>query len=56
LYIAIAKKKIPPNEKFFTVAKNSTIIYFFLPHEISKGSKKRAYMRIKKKMISANLL
>jgi hypothetical protein len=27
-----------------------------LPHEISKGSKKRAYMRIKKKMISANLL
>jgi hypothetical protein len=31
-------------------------LFIFLPHEISKGSKKRAYMRIKKKMISANLL
>jgi branched-subunit amino acid transport protein AzlD len=31
-------------------------LFIFLPFEIFKGSKKRAYMRIKKKMISANLL
>ncbi len=31
-------------------------LFIFLPFEISKGSKKRAYMRIKKMMISANLL
>ncbi len=31
-------------------------LFIFLPFEISKGSKKRAYMRIKKMMIAANLL
>jgi len=31
-------------------------LFIFLPHEISKGSKKRACMRIKEMMISANLL
>jgi hypothetical protein len=31
-------------------------LFIFLPFEISKGSKRRAYMRIKKMMISANLL
>ena len=31
-------------------------LFIFLPFEISKGSKRRAYMRIKKLMISANLL
>ncbi|KGL59418.1 MULTISPECIES: hypothetical protein [unclassified Polaribacter] len=31
-------------------------LLIFLPFEISKGSKRRAYMRIKKRMISANLL
>ncbi|MGK0448651.1 MAG: hypothetical protein ACJA2M_002451 [Polaribacter sp.] len=31
-------------------------LFIFLPFEISKGSKKRAFIRIKKMMISANLL
>jgi hypothetical protein len=31
-------------------------LFLFLPFEISKGSKKRAYMRIKKMMVAANLL
>ncbi len=31
-------------------------LFVFLPFEISKGSKRRAYMRIKKMMIAANLL
>lgn len=31
-------------------------LFILLPFEISKGSKKRAYMRIKKMMIAANLL
>jgi len=31
-------------------------LFIFLPFEILKGSKKKAYIRIKKKMISANLL
>tara|TARA_R110002049_G_scaffold616_2_gene3520 strand:- start:5180 stop:5311 length:132 start_codon:yes stop_codon:yes gene_type:complete len=31
-------------------------LFVLLPFEISKGSKKRAYMRIKKMMIAANLL
>jgi hypothetical protein len=31
-------------------------LFIFLPLEISKGSKKRAYLRIKKMMIAANLL
>jgi hypothetical protein len=33
-----------------------TQLFIFLPFEISKGSKKRAYMRIKKMMIAANIL
>ncbi|TVZ56720.1 hypothetical protein OD91_2017 [Lutibacter sp. Hel_I_33_5] len=31
-------------------------LFIFLPFEISKGSKKRAYREIKKMMIAANLL
>ncbi len=31
-------------------------LFIFLPFEISNGSKKRAYIRIKRMMISANLL
>jgi len=31
-------------------------LFIFSTFEISKGSKKRAYIRIKKMMISANLL
>jgi hypothetical protein len=31
-------------------------LFIMLPHEISKGSKRRAYVRIKKLMIAANLL
>ncbi|MEO9569805.1 MAG: hypothetical protein ABJH82_13850 [Polaribacter sp.] len=31
-------------------------LFLLLPFEISKGSKKRAYMRIKKMMVAANLL
>ena len=31
-------------------------LFVLLPYEISKGSKKRAYMRIKQSMISAKLL
>ena len=31
-------------------------LFILLPFEISRGSKKRAYVRIKKTMISANLL
>jgi hypothetical protein len=31
-------------------------LFILLPLEISKGSKKRAYLRIKKMMIAANLL
>ena len=32
------------------------LLFIFLPFEISKGTKKRAYMNIKTKMIAANLL
>jgi len=31
-------------------------LYLLLPFEISKGSKKRAYMKIKKMMVAANIL
>ncbi|PQJ75797.1 hypothetical protein BTO13_11435 [Polaribacter gangjinensis] len=31
-------------------------LFIFLPFEISNGSKRRAYIRIKKMMIAANLL
>ncbi len=31
-------------------------LFIFLPFEILNGSKKRAYMRIKKMMVAANLL
>jgi hypothetical protein len=31
-------------------------LFILLPFEVSKGSKKRAYMRIKKMMIAANFL
>jgi hypothetical protein len=31
-------------------------LFIFLPLEISKGSQRRAYMRIKKMMVAANLL
>ncbi|WP_262712862.1 hypothetical protein [Polaribacter sp. IC073] len=31
-------------------------LFLFLPFEISRGSKRRAYLRIKKMMIAANLL
>ncbi|MFY9242954.1 MAG: hypothetical protein WAO74_08005 [Polaribacter sp.] len=31
-------------------------LFIFLPFEIAKGSKSKAYLRIKKLMISANLL
>jgi hypothetical protein len=31
-------------------------LFVLLPFEISKGSKKRAYMRIKQMMVAANLL
>ncbi|WP_284041172.1 hypothetical protein [Polaribacter sp. Z022] len=31
-------------------------LFLLLPFEISKGSKKRAYMKIKKMLVAANLL
>lgn len=31
-------------------------LFILLPFEISKGSKKKAYIRIKKNMLAANLL
>lgn len=31
-------------------------LFLLLPFEINKGSKRKAYMRIKKMMVSANLL
>ncbi len=31
-------------------------LFLLLPFEISKGSKKKAYMKIKKTMVAANLL
>ncbi|WP_299055210.1 hypothetical protein [uncultured Polaribacter sp.] len=31
-------------------------LFILLPFEISKGSKKKAYLRIKKKMIAVNML
>lgn len=31
-------------------------LFIFLPFEISNGAKRKAYQRIKKMMISANLL
>jgi len=32
------------------------LLFIILPFEISKGTKKRAYMNIKRKMIAANML
>ncbi len=32
------------------------LLFIFLPFEISKGSKRKAYVRIKKMIIAANLL
>lgn len=32
------------------------LLFVLIPFEISKGSKKRAYIRIKKMMIAANIL
>jgi len=32
------------------------LLFIFLPFEISKGTKRKAYVRIKKMMIAANLL
>jgi hypothetical protein len=48
-------------EKFIAMKRTLKVIkiiqlFIFLPFEISKGSKKKAYIRIKKKMISADLL
>jgi len=31
-------------------------LFLFLPFEISKGSKKKAYQRLKQMMVQANLL
>jgi hypothetical protein len=42
-------------KKTFQILKNIQL-FIILPFEISKGSKKRAYQKIKKIMISANLL
>lgn len=42
-------------KKFLQVLKIIQL-FFLLPIEIYKGSKKRAYMKIKKMMIAANLL
>lgn len=42
-------------KKFLQLLKIVKLIVF-LPFEISNGSKKRAYMKIKKTMIAANLL
>jgi hypothetical protein len=32
------------------------LLFMLIPFELSKGSKKRAYVRIKKLMVAANLL
>jgi hypothetical protein len=32
------------------------VLFILLPIEISKGTKKRAYMNIKRKMVAANML
>jgi hypothetical protein len=42
-------------KKIITILK-IPLLLILLPFEISKGSKKRAYMRIKKTMHAANLL
>lgn len=54
-YIADAIKKKPYMKRILQLLK-IVQLFIFLPHEISKGSKKRAYIRIKEKMIAANLL
>ena len=55
LYIADAIKKKPYMKRILQLLK-IVQLFIFLPHEISKGSKKRAYIRIKEMMIAANLL
>lgn len=55
LYLADAIKKKPQMKKILQLLK-IVQLFIFLPHEISKGSKKRAYIRIKEMMIAANLL
>jgi len=55
LYIADAIKKKSHMKRILQLLK-IVQLFIFLPHEISKGSKKRAYIRIKKMMIAANLL
>ena len=56
LYIADAKKKTLITMKKVLQLLRIIQLFVFLPFEISKGSKKRAYMKIKKTMVSANLL
>ena len=56
LYIANAKKKTLITMKKVLQLLRIIQLFVFLPFEISKGSKKRAYMKIKKTMVSANLL
>ena len=41
--------------QFFKIIK-IVLLFLLLPIDICRGSKKKAYMRIKKLMISANLL
>ena len=55
LCIANAIKKKPYMKRILQLLK-IVQLFIFLPHEISKGSKKRAYIRIKEMMIAANLL
>jgi hypothetical protein len=51
----VLKEKFTAMERTLKILKILQL-FIFLPFEISKGSKKRAYIRIKKMMISANLL
>tara|TARA_B110000046_G_scaffold185611_1_gene228087 strand:+ start:6924 stop:7127 length:204 start_codon:yes stop_codon:yes gene_type:complete len=54
-YIALAKENFTAMKRTLKMLKIIQL-FIFLPFEISNGSKKRAYIRIKKMMISANLL
>lgn len=56
MYLALDKRKNQTTMRKLLQLLKILQLFILLPFEISKGSKKRAYMRIKKMMIAANLL
>ena len=56
LYIAIAIKNYEKTMKKLSKILKIFQLFILLPFEITRGSKKKAYMKIKKTMIAANLL